>query len=102
MTRETHTVTAHIPTSQVLVSSLEGVLPWKCQPQLWVGRRIQERPPDPACFLRPRPENRGKCRAGTNSAPPEAPQLRAEWDKVTPGGGEGANRGPGRVRTRAT
>lgn len=31
----------------------------------------------------------GKCRAGTNSAPPEAPQLRAEWDKVTPGGGEG-------------
>ena len=33
----------------------------------------------------------GKCRAGTNSAPPEAPQLRAEWDKVTPGGGEQAD-----------
>ena len=31
----------------------------------------------------------GKCRAGTNGASPHVPRLHAEWDMVTPGGGEG-------------
>lgn len=89
MTRGNAHLDGHVPTSQVLVSSFEGAFPRKCQPQLRVDRRVMKKDLRILLTSEAWARRTGKCRAGTNGASPQVPQLRAEWDMVTPGGGEG-------------
>ena len=97
MTREDAHPDCHAPPSQVLVSSLEGALPWEWQPQLRLTAGLWRKTSGPCSLLRLRHGKQAFAGQGT-ALPPEAPQLRAEWDTATPGRW-GTSRESGGVRT---